>query len=265
MKQIISFKKDIPFNTKIGEITSISLEHDLKMVESDHVAGEFIVSGDYKITDVSINREPFSYNLPFDISLDTKYNVSNAKIDIDDFYYEIINDQIMNVNIDVMIDGIEIINDFNVEKEALEVDGEITPTKEIEEAALEEVRASVDTDGINNIEEDTMNNDDIDYNSFDDLRDKKIMNLFKEVETPPIDLTIENNISNDDKIKSLFDSFDDKNESFTTYHVHIVRENDSVESIALKYKTTKEEMSMYNKLDELKIGDKIIIPASINE
>lgn len=237
MKQIISFKKEIPFNMKIGEITSISLEHNLQMIEEDHITGEFIVSGDYKITDISINREPFSYNLPFDISLDTKYNIDNAKVDIDDFYYEVINGQILNVNIDVLIDGIEIKDDIPAEKES------------------EEVR-----DDFIEIEEET---EDVDVEELDDERDAQT--LFKEIESPAIDVAIGENQTTDEKIKSLFDSFDDQNETFTTYHVHIVRESDTIDTIVEKYKTSRDELNTYNKIDELKLGDKIIIPANHDE
>ncbi|MFA5407958.1 MAG: LysM peptidoglycan-binding domain-containing protein [Bacilli bacterium] len=234
MKQIVSFKKDISFSTKIGEITSISLEHNLKMIEEDHIAGEFIVSGDYKITDISINREPFSYNLPFDINLDAKYKADKAKIDIDDFYYEVTNDQILNVNIDVVIDGIEVLEEPIIEKESEEVKYNFTDEKEQSDIGVE-------------------------------ADDREVIDLFKEIETPPIDIEIQNDTPSDEKIKSLFDSFDDKNETFTTYHVHIVRENDTIESIATKYKSTKEEIASYNKIDELRLGDKIVIPASSNE
>ena len=86
MKNIIPFTKNIKFNTKIYELTSISLEHNL-MVEDNNINGEFIVSGDYKINDTSINSEPFIYGLPFNISLDNKYNAETISIDIDDFKY----------------------------------------------------------------------------------------------------------------------------------------------------------------------------------
>lgn len=237
MKQIISFKKEIPFNMKIGEITSISLEHNLQMIEEDHITGEFIVSGDYKITDISINREPFSYNLPFDITLDTKYNVDNAKVDIDDFYYEVINGQVLNVNIDVLIDGIEIKDDISEEKESEEVRNNFIEIED--ENADAEIEESVD--------------------------DRDAQTLFKEIESPTIDVAVGETQSTDEKIKSLFDSFDDKNETFTTYHVHIVRETDTIDTIIEKYKTSRDELIAYNKIDELKLGDKIIIPANHDE
>ena len=109
MKKIVPFTKDIKFNTKIYEITSISLEHNLSLEENNIVSGEFIISGEYKINDSSINSEPFIYGLPFDISLDTKYDTNRLKIDIDDFKFEIVNEEILRVNIDVLIEGIELI------------------------------------------------------------------------------------------------------------------------------------------------------------
>jgi hypothetical protein len=244
MKQIVSFKKDILFPTRIAEITSISLEHSLKLVEKDHIMGEFNVNGNYKITNISINVEPFSYNLPFDIALDTKYDAENSKVDIDDFYYEILNDQTMVVNIDVLIDGIEVVENETMKEEYAEV--------ESNEEILDEFTPDLNEEEI------------IDIRASNDYEDKEIMNLFKEIEEPPIDVTIENTKA-DEKIKSLFDSFDDKSESFTTYYVHIVRENDTIDSIITKYKTTKEELLQYNKIDELKLGDKIIIPEPTNE
>ena len=125
MKKIIPFTKDIKFNTKIYEITSISLEHNLVIEESNLISGEFIVSGEYKMNDSSINTEPFIHGLPFDIELDTKYDMDKFKIDIDDFKYEIINEEILRVNIDVMLEGIPI---YDLEED----DEEIKPDLIIE-------------------------------------------------------------------------------------------------------------------------------------
>ena len=69
MIKIVPFVKDIKFNTKLSEITSISLEHDLKL-EDLSVAGEFIIKGNYKINDISINKEEFNFKVPVYISLD---------------------------------------------------------------------------------------------------------------------------------------------------------------------------------------------------
>ena len=91
MKKIIPFKKDIIFKTHIAEITSISLEHSLHIEEDTLITGEFVVSGEYKISDTSTNTEVFHFNLPFDIHMDDRYDLTSCNVDIYDFYYEIIN------------------------------------------------------------------------------------------------------------------------------------------------------------------------------
>ncbi len=116
MKKIIPFTKEIKFNTDIYEINSISLEHNLKLKEDNVVDGEFIISGDYKESEIVISNEPFIYNIPFTIDLDYKYQKDTIKIDIDDFNYEIIDNNTLNICIKVSVDGvkneeIEIIND----------------------------------------------------------------------------------------------------------------------------------------------------------
>ena len=46
MNCIIPYTKEIPFNSKIKEITSISLEHEMNINEGE-ILGNFIVSGEY--------------------------------------------------------------------------------------------------------------------------------------------------------------------------------------------------------------------------
>ena len=106
MKKVISFKKELPFKTNISEISSISLEHTIKEKENDLISGIFYVSGEYKMTETSINKESFNFEIPFDIALDSRYDTSKIKFDIDDFYYEIINADTLKVNIDVFVDGL---------------------------------------------------------------------------------------------------------------------------------------------------------------
>ena len=106
MKTIIPFKKDIIFKTNLSEITSISLENTLK-IEDKTLSGSFIISGDYKITEESKDTENFLYDLPFNIVFDDKYDLSNSIVDINDFYYEIVNDSVLSINIEVLVDKIE--------------------------------------------------------------------------------------------------------------------------------------------------------------
>mgnify|MGYP005611644017 CR=1 FL=1 len=89
MKKIVPFKKDMLFNNNVSEITSISLEHDLKVKDSNTISGSFIINGEYKMSDSSFNTETFDFKLPCTINLDERYILDDLLIDIDDFFYEI--------------------------------------------------------------------------------------------------------------------------------------------------------------------------------
>lgn len=229
MKKIIPFTKDIKFNTKIYEITSISLENTLSLKSNNIIDGEFIISGDYKINDSSINTEPFIYGLPFDINLDTKYDTNKLIIDIDDFKYEIINEEILKVNIDVLLDNIEIIEEKIEEK--IKPDIIIEARKDKSEEVLEEY--------------------------IDIKEDNNMKDLFKEDEKEAI---MVNKEVIDNQVTSIFDNFDSKDEKFVSYYVHIVRENDNINSICAKYKVTEDDLKEYNNYDEITLGNKLIIP-----
>ena len=107
MKQTIPFKKDITFKTKIGELTAISLDNDLTLKGEDLIVGNFYISGNYKMLEGSISEEEYSYKIPCEIAISDEYDTYDATIDIDDFYYEIINDEILRVNITVILDNLE--------------------------------------------------------------------------------------------------------------------------------------------------------------
>ena len=106
MKNIIPFKKDIIFKTKLGEITSISLENTLKLID-DVIEGDFIISGEYKEDIDSENEKPFNLKIPFKSVIDDRFTTDKAVVDIDDFYYEIKDNNILLVSIDVLIDKLE--------------------------------------------------------------------------------------------------------------------------------------------------------------
>ena len=95
----IPFTKDIDFEKKLYEITSISLEHEIK-VEDGNLKGNFIVSGDFKSHEVSVNKEAFSYILPFEIEIADDIDVDTIEFMIEDFTYEIVESNILRVNID---------------------------------------------------------------------------------------------------------------------------------------------------------------------
>ena len=207
MKKLVPFKKDLSFDTHIYEISSISLEHTLKLKDENQISGEFIISGTYKLTEASINVDPFEYKLPFDISIDKKYDTKNIEVDINDFYYELINNEVLSINIEIVIDSLE-------ERE------EIILPKEKEEV----------------------------------LQKKETLNQAEEKEEKT---------ETENPARSIFENLDE-NERYSVYKVHIVTENDTAESIIQKYQTTREELEAYNDLNDMQIGNKLIIPTNEN-
>ena len=145
MKKIIPFSKDILFHTDIYEINSISLEHNLKLENENELAGEFVISGDYKESDNSIKDEPFIFNLPFDINLDKKYDVNNIKLDIDNFEYELVNNNTLKISITISLDGVEIIDNDEDVIEMIDEKEDI-PVIETEKESNEVFQNSVDTE-----------------------------------------------------------------------------------------------------------------------
>jgi len=207
MKKTVPLKKDLPFKSNLAQIVSIALDQDFKLEEKT-VTGNLIISGSYKMNDVSVNTEEFSYNIPVNIELSDKYILDDLVIDIDDFYYEIIDNNILSVNVEIGLDKLE-------EKEEV-----INPIK-YEPEVIEQVVS-------------------MDNNDNQERLDVK-------------------------EVKTLFDSLDENNDTYSTYKVCIVKENDSIESIIMNYGINKELLEQYNDLSDIKIGDKLIIPSIFNE
>lgn len=226
MKKTVSFKKDIPFKSNLAEIISISLDHELKL-EERVVKGNLIVSGSYKMNDVSINTEEFNYNIPVNIEMGDKYILDNLNIDIENFYYEIIDNKILSADIEVALNNLE-------EKEKKEVEEILQPVKFETTDILEELKK----------ENRNVENEEVKEEIIEEVKESR-------------DIT--------NNVKSLFDSFDDSNEAYATYQIYIIKEGDTLESILIKYGIYKEMLDLYNDTTEIKIGDKLIIPSLLNE
>ena len=153
MKKIIPFKKDIIFKTNLEEIVSISLEHSLEKIDEHLISGDLTVSGEYKIAPTTTSVDKFSYALPFEINLDDRYDISKSIVDIDDFYYEITNNKVLSVSIDILVDKIEEIPEKDEEID-VRTEPEIIEIEEIEEEPVEDKRC---------VEEETSLFDNIDY------------------------------------------------------------------------------------------------------
>ena len=107
MKRTIPFTKTITFRTMIAEITDIEVSHTLELKENYEIEGDILVNGKYKMTDASQIEEEFNYKLPFMIELDSKYDTKNMEIVIGDFYFEIINEEDLKINVEIDINGLE--------------------------------------------------------------------------------------------------------------------------------------------------------------
>ena len=232
MKQIVPFKKELPFKTKVSEITSISLEREINVEEEGIITGAFHITGDYKMNEGSINRDDFSFDLPFDITLDPRYDISTVKADIDDFYYDIINNDTLSVNIDLFIEAEYLSEDITKKEDTLE--------EEIENEEIEEVRVED-----NDVKEDIQ------------VLDEKKEEIIDKIDTGEVK---EETRDNDNITASdLFSNLDDS-ETYTTYYVYIVKEEDTIDKILVKYGITKDAFEDYNDITNIKPGDKVIIP-----
>ena len=275
MKQIVPFTRKISFDTSVDEITSISLDKTIKNIEDSIISGVFNLYLEYKESDISVNTLKYTSTIPFDIDVDSKYSLKNVKVDIDDFYYEIEDDDVV-LHIDLLVDNLEyeeeelesIITKHD-EREDDELD-KIFDEEEIDDIELddkEEVKLDDDRK-IEEIKPDYEEKEEKTVNKEEDLkkvdevvkpkeeRDDsqiKIEDLFKELDEKIVDVKTSPKVP-------IFETFDPKNETYVTYNVHIVREEDNIETICLKYGVTKEELSYYNDISIIKLGDKLIVP-----
>ena len=73
---------------------------------------------------------------------------------------------------------------------------------------------------------------------------------------------VEKDTTTSEEVGSLFSSFKDSDETFATYSVYILRQEETIQTVIDKYHTSKEELEKYNDLNNLTIGTKIIIPTT---
>lgn len=258
MKQIIPFKKDLPFKTKVCEVTSISLEREINVEDDGIVSGIFHITGDYKMNEGSINRENFSFDLPFEITLDPRYDIKTVTSDIEDFYYDVLNEDTLKVNIDLFIEAQYLPEKEFIEEDRVEIDDEIEEPKKIN---IQSIPDEVETDDRNTnekeiLKEDVQVREQLTIEKEDRLEIKKII--------PPVKENIEDMNTMPAIAADLFSNLDDT-ETYTTYYVYIVKEDDTIDKILTKYGVSKEDLELYNNISEIKPGDKVIVPKTSGE
>lgn len=277
MKKLVPFTKEIEFKTMISKVTSISLEHTLRVEKDNLISGYFILEGTYKMTQASQIDEEFSYKIPVDIELDEKYDTSNITLDIDDFTYEVIDEEKMKLNITLCIDNIEekevvlpvedVIEDFD----ALELEDKNSGNRESKnDGVLDDL--FLDTSKKVPLEFDSKK-EIVEEQSEQNNTDNTTINNAESVETSN-ELIYEDNTSNNtnndtnkpqmvnNNVSSIFSSFKDNIETYKTYSVYIMKEEDTIDVVLQKYGVTREELEEYNDMSDIKTGSKIIVPSS---
>ena len=240
MKENMHIEKELLFRNNIKDITSISLDSDYK-VEEGKLVGNFILDGEYKIHELSINKEKFNFKIPFDYELDRNTKEDSVKVEITDFTYDYKQDELI-VNIDYTIlgdtddviefDSKELLDDYLREKEVDLISEKIEDIKKLDE---EPENVVIDIE-----DRDTNSSIIVEKSDIEDIK----------VESKKNDVDI-NDVVN--KVSS--------EDSFVNYKVYTIKENESIESIIMKYHTTIDDLKEYNDLSNISIGDKIIIPS----
>lgn len=218
----IPFESKIKFNTPISEITKMSLEHEFTL-NNETALGNFLISGEYKSHEVSINKDEFNYTLPFQVDLADNIDPSTVEFDIEDFSYDVVDSDTLNINITYRVTGEEVVlkrDDEFIEVEDVDFDKELD--------SIEDERLNIDL---------------------------KIMNEVEEVIDEENEERIDTNTKN-----AIIDSIEYDDDNYVTYHVHIVKESETIESISMMYNTNSMVIGEYNDITELQVGDKIIIP-----
>lgn len=248
MKKIVPFNNVLELASDACEITAISLEHDIN-ISDDTISGSFYINGEYKMTDGAINREKFNFELPFDIALGSNYDRSSMVVDIDDFRYEMIDRNKLKVNIDLYIDG-------EIKEQVQDIDNELVMDRGIDKEpdSLEKLDERVEeADSVLPIERKI----ELISEMLDNDKDGNQMNIDIDNENINDNDNINDNSNND----IIFNGFNEE-EKYVTYRVYRVAPDDTLEKIMEKYNVTKEDLLAYNKIDDIKAGDKLIIPTN---
>ena len=233
MNCIIPFESKVKFNCPVKEICSISLEHEITQNDSE-VLGNFLVSGTYKEHELSVNTSDFKFTIPFNVELTNRIENESLEFSIDNFTYEIDGNEMT-----VMIDYIVSADDIREE----------IITEEIIEDPLDLIEAVPDR------EEKPV----LPVN--EPVIIEQLPEMPRDLEKEPIkEVVSTSNEEIRENINPEIVSGLETENDYMTYHVHIVKEAETLESIALTYKITKDDIEKINDVNNLSVNDKLIIP-----
>ena len=189
-------------------------------INEKELLGDFIISGDYKNLDINVDTMPFNFVVPFSVELEKDIDLNTLKYEIYDFKYDVINE-----------DSLKVLISFHVEADVL-VDKHANLFEKLLEDDL--------------ITEEQINEDEniVRDNNFDNI------NLDNQEES--------NDIREENKVNII--SSHELEDDYITYHIHMVKINETIESISSEYKIDKDELIELNDITNINVGDKLIIP-----
>lgn len=230
MKQIIPFVKEISFDNKIASMVSIALEHEY-YVENNEVNGNFFVSGEYKVSNDSTEIISFKEKIPFNLIVPDNLIVDSVCVDVDDFTYELLGNNAIKVCIDLYLNGEEIEKNFD----------DVRDLEKIYE--IKESNNYIDKDLVDvHLEDINIGKDNVNIDNFNSGNNYQIDN----------NVEVNNTININNEITEVGE--------YIIYHIHIVKEGETIENIINQYDTNMDIIKEYNDINKLKTGDKLIIP-----
>ena len=235
MSEAFVVERDFLFKDSIFEITSISVEHD-EDINGSNLEGDFIISGDYRLHEISINKEDFSFKLPFTHEIRSNVNLDTVNLEITDFTYELNNNDELHVHIEYIVSGEQSLIEFADEKD------------------LNEFLNKTDAEVVDLTEDEPR---------FKEVSKEEILNIpaedskKEETEEPKEEIKEDkpSEISTNNIIGSI-----NADETYVKYHVHTVMQNDTLEGILDKYKITLTDLKKYNTFEALEVNMKLVIP-----
>lgn len=232
MNEVFTIDREFLFKSTIHEITSISIEHNYD-INGSNLEGEFIISGDYRLHEISINKEDFSFKIPFTHEIRSNVNLDTIDVEITDFSYDFNNGDELTVHVEYLVKGDEAVLEFSDEDKLNEF---LDNNKAVEVVSL-----------------------------LDEVKDEKTKEEEKTVDVKVKDTPKENiddrNQNDDKKIDEnmILNSINEE-EEYIKYHVHTVTMNDTIESITSMYKISLNTLKKYNSFENLELNMKLIIP-----
>ena len=260
MKENKRIEKELLFKNNIKDITSISIDSEHKIKEQELI-GSFIISGDYKVHEVSLNREKFNFKIPFKHEIENDIDLNTINVEITNFEYDYNKDElIVNIEYDInadrkdvlIFDNEESLDEFLKNREVEVVDTRIEEIKENLAESIE-LQDEIREKTIEKLEEIKLEPN----IEIKEKIDEVILESKEKKEEEPINIVEDRDSVSSDQIINNVNAIED---GFVTYKVYKIKENETLESIVIKYKTTIDELKEYNDINNLSINDKIIIP-----